>query len=217
MKTITTWKTLSLTILIAILLLPALTARAVWAQTAAGASTPEQAVTILLEPFYNPAAGTGACNAVSGQLAACPITARLRTRLEQATENGNIVSRSQNPAHHVVIGPIKSDGQIAHVPTAWDYSSSSYSITFTVVKQENGWLVDDSFCSAQPASSIYNPPTGPCPLDLRGEPVPGMPNTGAQGFPAFGLLAMLGALLMVGAGLLLLVAGNRGHGSGTDK
>lgn len=216
MKTVTPWKTLALTVLIAILLLPALTVEGVWAQTAFGASTPEQAVTTLVEPFYNPAAGSNACNAVTGRFAACPITVRLRARLEGATENGNIVSRSQNPPRRVAIMPTKSDAHVAQVATVWDFSSS-YSITFTVVKQEGGWLVDDSFCSAEPSSSIYNPPTGPCPLDLRGEPVPGMPNTGEQSFPAFVLLGMLGALLMVGAGLLLSVTGRGDYGSGIDE
>lgn len=177
------------------------------------AATPEQAVATLLEPFYNPAAGTGACDAVSGQFAACPITARLRDRLEHATENGNIVSRSQNPPRSVTINPIHNDGQMAHAATIWDYGNSSYSITFTVVKQDDGWLVDDSFCTALPTSSIYNAPTGPCPLDTRGEALPGMPTTGATLFLPFALLTILAALLALIAGLLArAVAGRReGH------
>lgn len=201
---------LAMAMLGGMLLLPC---TSVGAQAASGVSTPEQAVRSLVEPFYNPAAGSNACNAVSGQLAACPLTTRLRARLQGATENGNIVSRSQNPPRGVAIMPIKSDGQIAHVASVWNYGSSSYSITFTVVKQDSGWFVDDSFCSADPSSSIYNPPTGPCPLDLRGEPVPGMPNTGEEVFPIFIVLAVLGALLTIGAGVLLLAAGPRRPGS----
>jgi LPXTG-motif cell wall-anchored protein len=209
MNAIKGWKCLCFMMLGAVLLLPVTAASA---QTASGASMPEQAVTTLLEPFYNPAAGSNACNAVSGQLATCPITAGLRQRLEGATENGNIVSRSENPPRGVAITPVKSDGQTAHVATVWDYGASagsSYSITFIAVKQDGGWFVDDSFCSAEPSSSIYNPPTGPCPLDLRGAPVPGMPNTGEQAFSAFALLGLLGALLMAGAGLSLLLTRDR--------
>jgi hypothetical protein len=192
---------LCFTVLGVILLLPVTAASA---QTASGASAPEQAVTSLLEPFYNPAAGSNACNAVTGQLADCPITARLRTRFEHATENGNIVSRSQNPPRGLAIKLIQDDGQTAHVATVWDYGSNSSSITFTVVKQDGGWQVDDSFCSADSASSIYNPPTGPCPFDTSGPTTPGMPNTGAGDSSVFVLLELLGASLTIAVGLVLL-------------
>lgn len=208
MNSTTLRRNLYLTMLGAILLLlaPPISAASAQTQTVSGASTPEQAVTTLLEPFYSPSAGSSACNAVSGQLAACPITARLRQRLEQATENGNIVSRSQNPPRGMAIKSIKNDGQTAHVATVWDYGGTSYSITFTVVKQDSGWLVDDSFCSADPASSIYNPPTGPCPLDTWSQPTPGMPNTGNEDSGVFMVLELLGALAAICSGLALLAA-----------
>ena len=75
------------------------------AAPASGTATPLQAVVTLLRPFYSGVAGNAlACNANRGQVLACPITARLRYRLEHTIrfkENGNLVCRCQNPPRAV--------------------------------------------------------------------------------------------------------------------
>ena len=164
------------------------------APNGAGAATPEAAVSTLIKALQDPAATGVACNALTGQVDDCPITARLRTRLQNpvAGENGNLVSRSQNPPSAVSVAVIYLDSEtnprIAHVNTKWEFGTSFYVITFVVVKQADGWLVDDSYCAGSPETSIYNSPVAPCPTDTispgtssGGESaptLPGMPNTG---------------------------------------
>ena len=65
-----------------------------------GTATPLRAVMALIAPFYNPAAGHNACNALTGRVGTCPVTPRLLYRLEhplRSKENGNLVCRCQNP------------------------------------------------------------------------------------------------------------------------
>lgn len=184
-----TWKALLVMLFGVMLIAPQNSVSA--APVAAGAATPEAAVSTLIKALQDPAATGVACNALTGQLDDCPITARLRTRLQNPTpeENGNLVSRSQNPPSSVAVTLVDSDGQTARVNTKWEYGASSYTITFVVVKGADGWLVDDSYCAGNPQTSIYNSPVGPCSMDASspgtsagGESatnVPGMPNTGA--------------------------------------
>ena len=184
-----TWKALLVMLFGVMLIAPQNPASA--APGAVGAATPEAAVSTLIKALHDPSASGVACNALTGQLDDCPITARLRTRLQnpKPEENGNLVSRSQNPPGSVTVTLVDNDGQAAHVNTKWEYGASSYTITFVVVKGADGWLVDDSYCAGKPETSIYNSPVGPCTTDTTspgtstgGEgntSVPGMPNTGA--------------------------------------
>lgn len=135
------------------------------AATTTGAATPIQAVATLLAPFAAPGPPRGACDAVTGRVQGCPITPRLRYRLEhfQAGENGNIVGRTQNPPRSLRWAQIGNNGFVARVNTRWDYgASNSYAITFVVARQDDGWRVDDAYCAGRPQTSIYNPPAGPC-------------------------------------------------------
>jgi hypothetical protein len=130
-----------------------------------GTATPLQAVVTLLRPFYSGVAGNAlACNALTGQVQACPITARLRYRLQHYVRNvetGNLVSRSQVPPRAVSWVQTDANGFVAHVTTRW-VARPSYTITFVVARQDDGWRVDDSYCAGRPQTSLYNPPTGPC-------------------------------------------------------
>src|SRR5262245_23337939 len=82
------------------------------AAQASGAATPSQAVHALVDPLATPGPSSGApgCNALTGQLADCPITARLRSRLSSPipdVETGNLVSRSQNPPAALDVAQVK--------------------------------------------------------------------------------------------------------------
>jgi hypothetical protein len=190
------------------------------------APSPQQAVETLLKPFYVQDAGlSSSCNALSGQFQGCPITARLLNRLRTATENGNIISRSQNPPQDVRYTLLDNDGQTTHVNTTWNFASSSYAITFTAVKIAEGWQVDDSFCSGQPDTSLFNPPAGPCPtsavinthvpdttpasLGTATVSLPGVPNTGTNEHDAFIPLLTTLAVLTAVAGLFVALNSRR--------
>lgn len=134
-------------------------------RSAAAAPTPVQAVTTLLAPFARPGGSHGACDALTGHVLACPITARLRFRLRQYRqgENGNLVCRCQNPPRGIRWVQTGNNGFVARVDTRWLYgASTSYTITFVVAREDDGWHVDDAYCARRLQTSIYNPPAGPC-------------------------------------------------------
>jgi hypothetical protein len=211
------WKAIQVTLLIPALLLLASSLTTAYAQ---GASTPTEAAQTLIKPFYDPSAGNQPCNALSGKLQDCPVTARLLQRLQNPERNvgtGNLVSRSQNPPSSVSVSLMDNNGQTARVSTVWQYGAGgSYTIIFVVVKQANGWAVDDSYCSGGSANqaqstSIYIPPVGPCPLanvqtatGTATATVPGVPRTGAGGYPDYAWPALLAVLALL-AGLSLRV------------
>jgi hypothetical protein len=195
--------------------------------TTVGAATPEAAVQTLLSSFTTPGATGGSCNALSGRFQGCPITARLLARLQSATENGNILSRSQNPPQSVSISLLDNDGQTAHVNTVWQFGVSAYTITFTAIKTPSGWQVDDSYCANLRNTTIFTPPTGPCPADIvqrttapsststvttpasttlapNPTSLPGVPTTGNPGkFDPIVVLVMLLAALSALSGLII--------------
>jgi hypothetical protein len=131
-----------------------------------GTATPLRAVVALIAPFSNPAAGHNACNALTGRVATCPITPRLLYRLEHPIrfkENGNLICRCQNPPRAVRWMQTDNNGFLAHVNVHWMYlATNSYTVTFVVAHQDDGWRVDDAYCAGDPTTSIYEPPTGPC-------------------------------------------------------
>jgi hypothetical protein len=201
-------KAIQVTLLIPALLLLASSLTTAYAQ-AQGASTPTEAVQTLIRPFYDPSAGNQPCNALSGKFQDCPVTARLLQLLQNPVPkvgSGNPVSRSQNPPSGVSVSLMDNNGQTARVSTVWQYGAAgSYTIIFVVVKQANGWAVDDSFCAgasgeATQSTSIYNPPVGPCPQVFTQTPpgnIPGMPNTGTGGYPDYAWLTLLATLALL--------------------
>src|ERR687884_1429007 len=131
-----------------------------------GTATPLRAVVALIAPFSNPVAGHNACNALTGRVGTCPITPRLLYRLEHPIrfkENGNLVCRCQNPPRAVRWAQVDDNGFVAHVNVRWMYlATNSYTMTFVVARQDDGWRVDDAYCAGNLTTSIYEPPTGPC-------------------------------------------------------
>ena len=127
----------------------------------AGATTPVQAVTILVTPFSS-SQHNKACNALEGKLAACPITQRLRQRLQTAKENGNLICRCQNPPRWTRVWLYSRSGTTAHVEVMWDYGGTWYPMVFVTVMRHGGWLVDDQYCTARPSTTVYHTPAGPC-------------------------------------------------------
>ena len=214
-------KLLSLALAASALLLLPLSAGA--APNAVGASTPEEAVSIIVAPFYTPGQNDAACNALTGKLDGCPLRPRLLDRLQHpivGVETGNLISRSQNPPQTVRVSLIDNDGSMAHVDTRWDFGAGYYSITFVVIKEAGAWNIDDSYCTGHPQTSIYQSPTGPC--DIVTVPssggtgsVPGLPNTGgATGPSGLAFLLMISIMAMLsGAGALLFSISRRN----TDK
>lgn len=181
------------------------------AAQASGAATPSQAVAALVDPLAGQGTLTG-CNALTGQLADCPITKRLRARLAApipGVETGNLVSRSQSPPRSLEVAQVKlvKGATIAQVNTRWATGTtaqpSAYIITFVVHKAAGGWLVADSYCLNDTGSSIYNQPTGPCPQSSStGGAAPGMPVTGAETNAGL-VLVLFAGLLIAAIGLLV--------------
>ena len=187
------------------------------AQTVKGDSSPEASVHQLLDPAINPVAG-GNCNVITGKIDGCAVTARFAQRVAGATENGNIVIRSQNPSQAINYTLLDNDGKTAHVDAQFVFGAFMYTITFVAVNQSGSWLVDDSYCKDAPETSIYNAPTGPCNViaaggtagggtNAPGTPPVGMPNTGnaALGGQAMLIWGSLGAVVLL-AGLTIAVA-----------
>ncbi len=132
------------------------------------AATPLEAVETLIKPFYTPGNIPDTCNALTGQVRACPVTERLRNRIEQSNqsgETGNLVSRSQNPPQGLSFMVVEETQERVLLNVRWTYGSQgelSYTITFVVQGQGSKWLVDDAYCAGQPESSVHNPSVGPC-------------------------------------------------------
>ncbi len=147
--------------------------------TPRGASTPLQAVAALVTPFYDSAVERaarrdGGCDPVTGALAACPLTPRLRARLpidEAMRYSANPICRCQNPARTVRLAQIYDDGRAAYIITRWFYGPAdpgpgdhAYRITFALVRQPDGWDVDDTYCTGQArTTNLYLSSVGPCP------------------------------------------------------
>lgn len=178
----------------------------------AGAATPEKAVTALVNPFADPAAGNNACNALTGRVDDCPVTEQLRTRLQHPivnVETGNLVSRSQNPPSNLTVSLVDIIGDTARVNTHWEYGSSqAYNIEFIVKNVGGKWLVADTFCEGNPHTSIFRTPTGPCSAEsaaaAEAAATPGMPNTGAAD-DRYAMPLALG-LLVIAAGFSIVFA-----------
>jgi hypothetical protein len=118
---------------------------------AAGTATPLQAVLALVPPFSTQGPALGTCNALGGQVAACPVTARLRYRLQHPVrpqENGNLICRCQNPPRGMRVARTDRNPFVAHVNTRWVFGASrAYTITFVVARQDAGWRVGNTYCS----------------------------------------------------------------------
>lgn len=131
----------------------------------AGGATPIAAVVAVFGAFSGAPAQAN-CAPVSGRVAGCPITARLRYRLEHASENGNILCRCQNPPRTIRWALQDANPFVAHVATRWYYGPTTgrpaYTLIVTVAREADGWKVDESTCAGRPATSIYQPPAGPC-------------------------------------------------------
>ena len=114
----------------------------------------------------HPAPAQGACAALGGQGAACPVTPRLRYRLQRPVryqQIGNLVCRCRNPLRGVRAAQTGRNPFVARVDTRRVCGAPrAYAITFIVVRQDDGWRVDDAFCACRPQTSIYNPLAGPC-------------------------------------------------------
>lgn len=141
------------------------------------AATPRAAVMTLIRPFFNRSAQAAACNGVTGKLAACPITPRLRVALARELQwerqhtrggNGNVFCRCQNTPKRVVIAAVKApytngSGQFAEVRTVWYWGSGRINISWVTRHVAGGWQIDNNFCSGYPKKDLYHNPVGPCP------------------------------------------------------
>lgn len=128
-----------------------------------GAASPVRAVTALVKPFYQMNTHPR-CNAVEDKLAACPLTARLYARVNHLKVGmGNFVCRCQNPPRSVRMTLADNNGTVAHVNSVWVYGAGpNPRITFLVKHGHGGWLVDDTYCTGRPKTSVYTSQIGPC-------------------------------------------------------
>lgn len=126
--------------------------------SAAPASTPRQAVSILLASVTRRVHGS--CHPFSGTaspastVATCPITPRMRHALLHPAGPGNLLCRCQNPPRRIVILGTMTLNRV-YVEGYFDYGPNSFVITYVVVHRPRGWLVDDMFCLRHPETSVY--------------------------------------------------------------
>lgn len=104
-------------------------------------------------PLIQPYGYYGVCG-LAGDLAACPYSARLKSRLGELKET---LMRSQNPSgtREVTVELTSGGAGIAHVKLF----GGRQALDLTVVRQGPSGepLVDDEACSGRPGTSIYEP------------------------------------------------------------
>lgn len=142
------------------------------------AVTPRAAVMVLIRPFLARSRQTAACNGVTGNLAACPLTSRLRAALSRELHwerthtrggNGNVFCRCQNTPRRMVVTGVKAPyvnafGLFAEVDTVWYWGSGPVNISWVTRRVAGGWQIDNNFCSGDPKTDLYHIPVGPCPV-----------------------------------------------------
>lgn len=136
------------------------------------ARTPSQAVLLVTRPFYDRSAQQALCNAVTGKIAACPLTPRLRAALARELQwerahtrggNGNAFCRCQNPPTRVDIRGVVAQPQSAQVATTWHWGARiAVNLTFVTRRASGGWQIDDELCAGRPRTNMYHNPIGPC-------------------------------------------------------
>jgi hypothetical protein len=129
----------------------------------AGASAPTSAEVIAVanKIWYGP--GGNPCYHLD--IAECPVTARLATRIEQIetpTTTGpgpsNSWCRCQNVKDVVITAEVTPNGGIAHVTF-----DNAIKVDFVMVEQTGNLLVDDTLCTGKASStSIYANPLVNC-------------------------------------------------------
>ena len=141
------------------------------------AATPRDAVQRVIQPFVDRSSPSAGCNALSGKLAACPITPRLRAAVSRELRweikhthggNGNEFCRCQNPPRRVTISAVKApyvnaSGRFVEVETVWSWGSRPMNLTWITRQVQGRWQVDNNFCSGYPNKDLYHIPVGPCP------------------------------------------------------
>lgn len=86
-----------------------------------------------------------------GNLAGCPYTERLKTRL---TELGYPLGRSQNPFDtREIVAEVTPSGAVAHVAL----DGGRLRLDLAMVSQDGRVLVDDETCAGRSGTSIYDP------------------------------------------------------------
>jgi hypothetical protein len=137
------------------------------------AQTPQQAVLRIIRPFYDQSAQHAACNPVTGKLAACPLTSRLRAAVARELQwerthtkggNGNVFCRCQNTPRRVVITGILRHPGKPEVTTVWYWGPGPVNINYVTVHVAGGWQIDNSYCAGYgPKTDLYHIPVRPCP------------------------------------------------------
>jgi hypothetical protein len=92
----------------------------------------------------------------------CPVTARLEARLRSDDAKGlNPVCRCQS-ADPMTVEPARTTGSNATVTVRVATPRSSYALVFGLILDGTRWLVDDTNCNGDPATSIYATPIRSC-------------------------------------------------------
>lgn len=107
----------------------------------------------------------------SCKLPSCPMTARLRTRVNRVGRGGPGRGCDCQPIIRAQFAPVAARlaqtnkaGSEAETNVVYNMGSF-YSVsheTFVSVKSARGWLVTNVFCTGRPSSTIYNSPLKPC-------------------------------------------------------
>ena len=151
------------------------------ANGATAASSPVQAVRALLHGYVYTASGHPGmqvapafrtCFPSGGHVRACPLTTRFLNRLRHPDPRPkgclggctlDPVSRAENTTYWIALTVVGNNGTTAVVNTRWSFDQGKHRLTYTVLRTEFGWQVDDSYCTGHPETTMYRVPVRSCP------------------------------------------------------
>ena len=149
------------------------------------AATPVEAVTILVSGGTPQGPVRSGCGLGQRTYRDCPVTDRMRQRLEQGSQAafGEPVSRGsgQDLSPRISVAEIERSGDVALVNAGFEGGVATVTITYVVRGQGGTWLVDDSYCAGRPETTIYTQPNPIPPCDVTPASLPGTAGRPFQG------------------------------------
>jgi len=168
------------------------------------ATTPTDAVTILVRSGTPQGPVRSDCDLTRRTYRACPVTDRLRQRMEQLSQApfGEPVSRGsgQDLSPRIGVTEVSKSGGVALVNASFEGGLGAVNITFVVRGQGREWLVDDSYCAGQPETTIYRSPIPILPCGVSPGP---LPNAAASSVQGYAWLPALVGIVVAGVGLVI--------------
>lgn len=168
------------------------------------AATPVEAVTILVSGGTPQGPARSGCSLGQRTYRDCPVTDRMRQRLEQGSQAafGEPVSRGsgQDLSPRISVAEIERTGDVALVNAGFEGGVARVTLTYVVRGQGRTWLVDDSYCAGRPETTIYTQPNPIPPCDVAPA---SLPDTAGSPFQSRAWPAILSGLVALTLGAAL--------------